>query len=304
VIHRGRALIVSVLLAGGVVGVGSSLAQAASRAVPTLQLSETTLVAGRAVTLAGVHWVPNTALQASVCGANAVDGSVDCAVTSSVTFSSGPGGVIEGTLLAAVPPQPCPCVVLVVGEQRGYVKMFPVTIVGVPVAAVGSPEVSSHIVVVDAHLIGSTPIAEWFGFSATRTLAVSVRNTGSASAFPLRLFASLGITPVVSQRLTPLGPGKVRNYEVPVTFPALSVGNLTLNGHISSGNGQLVGFKVPVAIWPFGLLVAGLIIAQIILLAWRNVARRRYERNNPPPAEPEDPPTMETEVVRPLSETV
>ena len=70
-----------------------------------------------------------------------------------------------------------------------------------------------------------------------------------------------------------------------------------------TGDGQTTGFKVSVAVWPIGLVAAGLIIAQMILLAWRNVARRRYERNNPPSTELEGPETMETEVV-PLSHTV
>ena len=151
---------------------------------------------------------------------------------------------------------------------------------------------------------GSTPVKQWFGFQATRTLALTLVNRGTAPASQLHLFASLGNTPVVSIQLTELGAGQVRTYDVPVTFPALTVGNQTLNGHLTTRDGQIVAFKTSVAVWPIGLVVAAVIIVQMILLAWRNVARRRYERNNPKPTEPEDPPTMETEVVPPLSETV
>jgi hypothetical protein len=56
---------------------------------------------------------------------------------------------------------------------------------------------------------------------------------------------------------------------------------MNLNGHIFTGDGQRTSFKVPVTIWPVGLLLAAIVLAQIILLAVRNIMRRRHERKNP-----------------------
>jgi hypothetical protein len=70
---------------------------------------------------------------------------------------------------------------------------------------------------------------------------------------------------------------------------------MNLNGHIFTGDGQQTSFKVPMTIWPVGLLLAAIVLAQIVLLAVRNIMRRRHERMNPEP--PTDAVTGELPIV-------
>ena len=286
---------------------GSAIGAAASAAAPVLSVTPMSGAIGQTVQVTGKGLPPGSIYQVQVCGQNAVHGSSDCAGAGAVSTQTDPEGTLSAPVQVVLPPTQCPCVVGAFSVTTASALTTPISIEGASTspAPVSPPRVPvSHLVVVHAGFTGSTPAAQWFGFQATRTVALTVLNRGSAPASLLHLFASLGSTPVVSRRLTELGAGQVRTYDVPVTFPALTVGNETLIGHIVTRDGQLVGFKASVAVWPFGLLVAGLIIAQMILLAWRNVARRRYERKNLPSLEPEDPSTTETEAVSPLSYTV
>jgi len=135
--------------------------------------------------------------------------------------------------------------------------------------------------VAKSELAGSTPIAAWFGFPATRTLDLTLTNTGAGPATSVHVIANLESTPVLNTHLAPVGPGQTKTYEVSVTIPALSVGNMNLNGHIFTGDGQQTSSKAPVTIWPVGLLLAAIVLAQIVLLAVRNIMRRRHVRNHP-----------------------
>ena len=272
-----------------------------------MMVSPTTAAAGQTVLVTGTGLPPGSIYQVQVCGQNAVHGSADCAAAATSTTQTDPSGLLGVPVAVVLPPTQCPCVVAAFPIALGPTLTTPISIAGASSspAPTTTPRVpTSHIVVVHAGFTGSTPVKQWFGFQATRTLALTLVNRGSAPASQLHLFASLGNTPVVSILLTELGAGQVRTYDVPVTFPALTVGNQTLNGHLMTRDGQIVAFKTSIAVWPIGLVVAAVIIVQMILLAWRKAACRRYERNNPKPTEPEDPPTTETEAVLPLSETV
>jgi MYXO-CTERM domain-containing protein len=96
---------------------------------PILTVSGTVLDRGGSVTLNGSGWPAGSSLQASLCGADAVDGSVDCANTESVAFSPDASGLLTTSLPVVYPPKPCPCV-LMVTSLAGYDKTFPVDIVG------------------------------------------------------------------------------------------------------------------------------------------------------------------------------
>jgi hypothetical protein len=266
------------LLLVGLVAPVVPTAQAADGSASTLQLSSNTLSQGQTVTVSGLRWTPNTVIQASLCGDDAAGGSVDCAVASSVTLTSGTAGVIDGRLAVVVPPKPCPCVVLVVGAQSGYLKTLPVTIVGAPVADVSSAKpTTSKLTVVDARLLGSNPFSQWFGMSSRRTLSLTLRNEGAAPASSIQVIASLGSRPLLSAQLSDLGIGREKTYELPLTIPALSVGSLNVDGRVFTDDGQQAAFKVPLSIWPIGLLILAILLLQVVLLAARNILRRRHE---------------------------
>ncbi len=135
---------------------------------------------------------------------------------------------------------------------------------------------------VNAELLGSRPFGAWFGLKVSRTLALFLKNTGSAPTSSVHVFVTLDSTPVYTGRLPGISPGQVRSYLVRVTFPALSVGNLSLYINVDRGGGQLDTVMVPAAQWPFGLLIVALAIAQLALVVTRNAMRRRYERKHAP----------------------
>ena len=117
--------------------------------------------------------------------------------------------------------------------------------------------------------------AEWFGFSVTRTLAVTLRNSGTAPSLHLTLYASLNQTPIVYRHLGALPARGERTYLVSVSVPSFAVGSLTIDGHIYTSNGPLSGFHVPMTLIPFGLVIVALVIIQLVLLLARNIIRRR-----------------------------
>jgi hypothetical protein len=199
-------------------------------------------------------------------------------------------------LAVVVPPTPCPCVVASfdANSLAGPVTA-PITIEGAsssstPITLPQTP--APNIVVVNAKLQGSMPVGAWFGLPVTRTLALTLRNAGTLPASSINLFASLGSTPLVSRQLPGLGVGQQRTYMVPVSLPALSVGNLSITGHVDRGNGQLESFKASSPLWPWGLFIIAFLVVLLILLRVRNVLRRRREQKKPPgppAADPEEP---------------
>jgi hypothetical protein len=277
VIHHWWEVLWCLLLAIGMLGVTATAQPAAAATTPTLQLSTTALVPGETTTFEGAGWKPNTVFQASVCGARAVNGSEDCDVTSSMTFAANLNGVISAALVVVVPPKPCPCVVLVTGPQNENRRTFPVTIAGVPYSAVTAQPSVSRVVVERASLTGSVSPRQWFGLAVSRTLVLTLMNTGAAPTQSLHIYASLGLTPVASRHLAGLSPGRQRTYQIRVRIPALSVGRLTITGRVTNGVGNIDVVKVPATFFPFGLLIVLLILIQLVLLLIRNAVRRRSD---------------------------
>jgi hypothetical protein len=279
-------------------GLVSGVAEATRQ--PQLAITPSTASASQTVQVTGSGLPPRSTFQVQTCGQNAVHGSADCAGVAAASIQAGADGTLSVPLTVVVPPTACPCVVAAFSVTSDLTVTTPIDILGASTtpAPTSPPSVPrSHIVVAKSELAGSTPVAAWFGFPATRMLELTLRNTGLAPGTSMHLIADLDSSPLLNTHLAPLGPGQTRTYEVQVTFPALSIGNLNLNGHIFTEDGQETSFKVPFAIWPVGLLLAALLLIQMILLAVRNVTRRRYERNNP--TRPFDPATGEI----PIAET-
>jgi hypothetical protein len=269
-----------------VVGPATAAKAADKVAKPTLTIQPATAPVGATVQVVGSGLPSKASFQFQICGQRAVHGSADCASGAAVQVLSESNGTISLPITVVVPPIPCPCVVAAFAISSALTVTTPISIPGAPVSStpVSPPQLPrSHLVVAKSELAGSTPVAAWFGFPATRTLDLTLTNTGAAPATSIHLIADLGSTPVLNTRLGPLGPRQTKTYEVSVTIPALSVGNMNVNGHIFTGDGQQTSFKVPVTIWPVGLLLVAIVLAQMILLAVRNIMRRRHERRNPTP---------------------
>ncbi len=277
---RTRAVLASMLCAACWLGLAGSTDSGAARPAPTLAMSSTTLSPGSTATLTGVGWAPGTVLQASICGARAISGSADCALSAGTTMAADQNGEIRSPISVVVPPSPCPCVVFVTNPRSNFVERLPVVIAGAPVAPViPTRPAESHIDVLQATLTGSTNPAQWFGLAAGRTLSITLRNVGNVPTNHLIIYASLDQTPIGSQRLSDLVPRGQRTYLVPVQLPALAVGSVTISGHLYATNGQLSGFHVPESVFPWGLIIVTLIVIQLVLLSIRNIVRRRRERH-------------------------
>ncbi len=273
-------------------------ASGAAAARPKMTVRPSTAATGQVVIVTSTGLPPRSIYQVQICGQNAVHGSADCAGVAAASIQADANGDLSVPLTIAVPPTACPCVVAAFSVTTALTVTTPIAIPGASTtpAPASPPTVPlSHLVVAKSELAGSTPVPAWFGFPATRTLDITLTNTGAAPATSLHLIADLDSTPVLNTHLAPLEPGQTKTYEVSVKIPALSVGNMNLNGHIFTEDGQQTSFKVPVTIWPVGLVLAAIVLAQLVLLAVRNIMRRRHERNNPKP--PIDAVTGEVPIV-------
>jgi hypothetical protein len=251
---------------------------------PTLELSTTVLVPGSSVAIHGTHWPEGTTLQAVLCGANAVDGSVDCVGRAAVTMTPGPTQVLDGTLQVFMPPRPCPCVVLVSALSSSFSRRIPVQVAG---AATAAPETASPLakppaLTVDAEVSGGTTLASFFGGPAERTVKVRIRNTGSIELTHPVLSLSWGRSGATDHlirtpRLGPIAAGTTRTIEVPFELDAFSVGNYEVEGRVT-GASKPVSLHASTSTWPWGLFIVALVLLQLILLGIRNRVRRRLAR--------------------------
>jgi hypothetical protein len=305
-LRAGAAAAVAIMAFAGLVGLAAvPLAEAASAgaAPPTLVVSPPVAAVGQMVQVTGTN-LPPGAYQVQVCGDSAAQGSPDCAATAGASTQADSKGLLSTQLPVVLPPTQCPCVVALFPVGAGSQVTTPLSIEGVSsnaAPATAPPAPASHIVVLHAGLTGSTPIAQWFGLSVSRTLVVTLRNTGTAPASWIDIFVNMGNSPVASRHFTHLGAGQVLTYQIPVTIPALTVGGRSFNGNVDTGTAQLINFKTPVSVWPIGLLLLILVVAQLLLLFSRNAMRRRHQRKNPPRVQTEAPGAAERERVEPVT---
>ena len=265
----------------------------AAAAAPHLVVSPSVAVPGGTVQVEVSGLIPNQNYQLQICGNDAARGSVDCSLMNAVSWVSTPSGTISTPILVVLPPSPCPCVVAAISPNAGPNVKGPISITGAPQETVTAPPAQPKVVVVDVALSGSTQPKEWLGFAASRTLVLTVRNSGAAPAANLFLTASIGSAPAAVPTLPGLAPGQVRTYRIGVTFPAFTVGNSVLSGHVGVVGWPLTPFHVSLSRYPWGWLIIALIVLQLILLAFRNLARRRVQKNDDRESVP-DMPTQET----------
>jgi hypothetical protein len=298
----GRACLAAVGLSLTLAVISAPATAAPNPAKRTFTVSPATAAVGTSVTVSATGLTDHALYQVEVCGNDVALGSTDCAQNGAVTAVVLPTGGFTTSLAVVAPPKSCPCVIAgfpTAPMGQGQPLTTPITIEGMASGPVVQtlPPSGPKVRVVDAHLEDSTPVMEWFGFPATRTLALTLKNVGNAPATPITVFASLGATPLFHQPVPGLAPGRERTYMVSVTFPGLLVGGNTMNGHVLTGIGLNTPFHVSTSFWPFGLLLVFLVLVQMVLLLVRNVMRRRHEREAKNASL--DPATSEVPVVDP-----
>lgn len=283
---RTFALLAGLALAVGLVTTAAfpTAAPAAPAPTPTIELSTSLLVPGSEVALHGTHWSEDTVLQATLCGANAVDGSVNCVGRAAVTMTPGPTGVVDGTLHVFMPPDPCPCVVLVSGLTSSFSRRLPVQVAGAATAPpkTASPLAEPPTLRVDTEVSGGTTLASFFGGPAERTLTVRIRNTGSIDIAHPVLAVGWGRSGsadhlIRTPRLGPIAAGATRTVKVPFELDAFAMGNYEVAGRVT-GASKPVPVSATTSTWPWGLFAVALVLLQFILLGIRNRVRRHLAR--------------------------
>lgn len=274
---------------------------AAAGSHPQLQVSTEVLVPGSTITLSGTGWPHLQSVVATICGADAVAGTADCAVTETATMVATHLGLLYSRLNVVVPPVPCPCVVLVTSVNSALSEKIPVKIQGVATAPVRGP-IRSRLVqpeITGLRVVGSTTLASMLGFASHRTVVLRVHDPGP-TPMSLVLVGRWGKggalrnvieMPVIAR----LGPGQSREVRANFTIGSFSFGNYRVEVEA-----QLIGYPPETTAssetsqWPILLFVC-VVLALLALLAlyWRLRRRMRESRaarygqeDAPPPEVP------------------
>lgn len=279
---------VAALVAFGIVLAAIVLPEMAATAgaQPTLSLSSSTVNPGQSVGLSGTHWPLHVILQASVCGGFALLGHPECDLGRSITFGPADDGVVQTAISVSLPPQPCPCVVLVtqVDPPSSLQMQLPITIVGAPSAAppVAPPPFQPTVRVVSAHVRSDSSWTAWFGAAAARTLVVQVRNTGLGSIRPLLVAQWLDGTTyhvIASPRARTLPTDRTITLVAPFTLSTFAFGHKQVIGQIE-GTTFTTNFSTDTSDYPWGLLLLAIVIV-MGLLALISTSYRRRLRQKP-----------------------
>lgn len=261
---------------------------------------------GEEIVVDGTGWPADSRVQVSICGNQARALSADCDLPSSRTIVTDPEGSFALTLDVEVPPSPCPCVVFVSGQNTASTVRFPIEVLDAPSAPTTTPEITParDFAVLRSTLTGSGPWTAWFGAAPTRTLELTVENTGTIAAAPnLSATWGTGSTPthvLETPTLEPIEPGETAQYKIPVRFDALSFGSINVAGSVSGSSGP-ISFTTSTSTYPWALLALAAIAVQLVLLSIRNRVRSRlHGPGSGDPAGPDDPAELEPGAVAAL----
>ena len=134
---------------------------------------------GEKMRVLGKRW-DRGKVNVAVCGNLGLNGSTDCDQPSSRSLTVGSGGGFSTIIKVAVPPKPCPCVVLVQSENGSTVIRIKMDIVGSvsQLPSQNTPEAAFTTVGVTSAVKGGSSWRDAFGFGPSRTLTFTVVNTG------------------------------------------------------------------------------------------------------------------------------
>ena len=264
-------------------GAAAGAAGAAPAAPGAIELSTSTIVPGQVVTVTGSGWQDGDSLAATICGADAVAGTADCAPTSSTTLAATPDGTLWGQMTGALPPAPCPCVVLVTGVSRSYTEKIPVAVTGAPTAPVrtSAPPTATGLRLADLRVVGGTTVASAFGGAARRTLSVRITNPGTIPVTPVLVGrwgrgAQLGDA-IAMPRQRALAPGRSRVVRAQFSLGALAVGTFRVGVELQDvWSAHRATLATTTSQWPLGLFACAAAI--LAILVWRAIAALRRLR--------------------------
>ncbi len=262
---------------------------------PGIQLSTNVLVPGHTLVITGSGWTRTASVNATICGADAVSGASDCAVTSTATMGATARGLLWSRIAIVIPPAPCPCVVLVSGTNVTFTEKIPVKVVGAPTRPVrpAASESAPTVRISGLEVAGGPTLVSFFGGRAPRTLVFRLRNTWDHAITPVLLGRwgnGKDLSNVIEMpSIGSLRPGQTRELKVPFSLTAISIGSYTVAVRV-----QLVGYPREVAAttttsqWPIGLFLLGLLLL-LLLVYLVAIGRRKEGAAQPEEAEVEAP---------------
>jgi hypothetical protein len=171
---------------------------------------------------------------------------------------------------------------MVLDFSSTFAPTAPITITGAP-NAIPSATKLAKLQVQNAYLTGNGPWTAWFGAPPQRTLVLTIHNPNPAAYVspPLILFvgnqSDTTTHEATSRNLSTIGPYATKTYQIPISFPAVSIGEHQVVGTVGNA-GLSRSFIVKTWLFPWGLLVVVLIVLELLLLAITHYFRERRRR--------------------------
>lgn len=279
---RGRASHIALglsILIGYLIAVGSLSEKSATAGLPPLTLDKTVVAPGAVITIEGSRWPAPRQLQAAVCGAGPQSVSSDCDLARAISFGPSDNGVFRALLTVAVPPVPCPCVVMVTQVNPSDVERLPITIEGAVSAPVPAPPPTARpaVSISDVHVVSDSSWSSWFGAAAARELVVTVHNQSLSTVRPLLVAGwTEGSDDYVVTSPTPkvLGAGRSAQITAAFDLSTFASGQFLVSGKVT-GAGFQTRFVASTATTPWALYLLGMLIAVGVLLTVAALIGRR-----------------------------
>ncbi|MYW03651.1 hypothetical protein [Streptomyces sp. SID3343] len=279
---RGTAAVLIAVLLSGFVALGGTTSAHAADPPPAVDGVSASIDPGKSgvgekVAIVGNGWTPASLVQATICGENAMRGSVNCAGAASATV--GPAGGVTMMLDTVIPPSPCPCVVKVATVTGGVPKdiSVPLEIDGAPFAPLPvNVKTPGRLQFIDSAMVGEDTIFTWFGSPVQRRFQVKVGNMGQSPivnpkfrvGFYEGVYAPTWDTAEVQVTIQ---PGEHKTISLPVELKPRQHG--TFSWRVMY-NDQIVDEQALDVGRPWGVYIFGALLVLVIPVAiWRLALR-------------------------------
>jgi hypothetical protein len=284
--RRAVALLAAATLVA-ILGVGGGTVASAVTTRATISIGSQSIVPGQKLLISGSGWPVKTALSATLCGTDAIAGTADCAETTTVVVVAPRTGRVWAMMTTALPPVPCPCVILVTGITNLYTKKIPVTVVGAATAPVTRTTTSGEpdLRVANLRVVGGTTWASSFGGAAPRTLEFRVHNAGTGSETPVLLGRwGTGAHPtnvIKMPVMRALGAGQSTEVRAHFSLSPLSTGTYTVRVDILTvGFHEVASASSSTSTWPIALFIVGLVLLGLVLWGVSKIVLNRWRRTH------------------------
>lgn len=291
---RGQAALAVVLLAVMatplLAGAGPSV-----QTRPTLGVDRASVRPGETVVVTLDGWGAEV-ITLSVCGNQAARGSSDCNMVASEGIRRNrDGSLTQRDFLVSAPAMTCPCVLRASTTTNDEVAVTPIELIGHPTGPIvlpqGGPRLDVSVSAAKAPRGFLQQVRAALGGPTAYDVTVTVRNPTTLQLDQVVLAGSArgsrgDVGAVDLPEVGPLGPGQGWTRTVRSTVPAPVIGTfrweVTASGVGRPATASTEARSVPLAL----IAVVLLLVADLALIVWRRVAKRRatstYEDGSTP----------------------